>query len=50
MAEAGPHQEVTAEVATATDEGTFHYTARPNVGPASAGFAGVHNQVARRTV
>jgi hypothetical protein len=48
--EAGPLPEITAEVAKATDEGTFHYTARPNMGRAPPGFAGVHNQVARRTI
>jgi hypothetical protein len=48
--EEGPPPDATAEIAQATREGRFQFTANPNMNPAPPGFAAVHNQVARRTL
>ena len=48
--DAGPPSDAAAEVAKATDEGRFHFTASPTMQSPPPGFAAVHNQVARRTL
>jgi hypothetical protein len=48
--EAGLPPDAAAEVAKATEERTFLFTASPTMQPPPPGFAAVHNQVARRTL
>ncbi len=47
--EGGPPPDVLAEIAQATDEGRFHFTANPSA-KSPPEFGAVHNQVARRTL